>query len=201
MKHWDHVQAINLFQEGNIPLQLLALPINSRQVLQDEHIAASVWRTSDTAEFSGRRGSAAVSFAERTRRADTDNSDTGARSQCTSEASAPSTRRHQQPLDTGRRKKLAPDQLTGLMRSLLKLLDAEYHAINSHNLGVQSGTAVIENLLVRRLHALCAKVHLLMVLHDDCSDAMAAFCAALRPTQLNRIQVCAPLLVPATVLL
>lgn len=87
------------------------------------------------------------------------------------------------------------------MRSLLKLLDAEYHAINSHNLGVQSGTAIIENLLVRRLHALCAKVHLLMVLHDDCGDAMAAFCAALRSTQLNRIQVCAPLLVPATVLL
>lgn len=93
------------------------------------------------------------------------------------------------PLDTGLRKRPPPAQLSALMHQMLKLLDAEYHTINSHNLGVQSGTAVIDNLIVRRLHALCGQVHMLMVLHDDCSDAMAAFCSALRPSQLNRLQV------------
>jgi hypothetical protein len=92
-------------------------------------------------------------------------------------------------LDTGHRKSLPPAQLTSHMHSMIKLLDAEYHAITSHNLGVQSGTAVIEDLLVRRLHAICGQVHMLMVLHDDCADAMTAFCTALRASQLNRVQV------------
>ena len=75
-----------------------------------------------------------------------------------------------------------------VLRTLQQLLDKEYQYIYGHNLGVQSGTAVIEDVQVQRVRALCSRITA-MVAHDSSSaDAMVLMCKKLTPQQFNRLQ-------------
>jgi hypothetical protein len=69
------------------------------------------------------------------------------------------------------------------MHSMIKLLDAEYHAITSPDRG-QSGTAVIEDLLVS-VYAICGRVHMLV----RTMTVRTRQRSALRACQLNRVRV------------
>jgi hypothetical protein len=97
-------------------------------------------------------------------------------------------KKRKQPLDSGKRKPLASERLQKVLEELVNLLDREYHYVYNHNLGVQSGTSVIEDVQIQRGHALCSRVACLIAHDESCSEKMVTFCRSLTPVHLNHLQ-------------
>ena len=70
---------------------------------------------------------------------------------------APPREPRKQALDCGRRRAKPEDILLEVLEQLAELLRHEYHYVYNHNLGVQSGTSVIEDLQVRLQLAITTK--------------------------------------------
>ena len=65
---------------------------------------------------------------------------------------SPQLRKRTKPaLDAGKRKPSPTARMQQVLQALVQLLDREYNHVYNHNLGVQSGTNVIEDVLVRLL--------------------------------------------------
>lgn len=96
-------------------------------------------------------------------------------------------KRRRVPLDTGKRRLPPADRLAQVLRELVATVESDYQHVYGHNLGVQSGTAALEDLIVQRMHALCSRVQALAAHDAVCADALVAGCAQLAPRCLNRV--------------
>jgi hypothetical protein len=78
-------------------------------------------------------------------------------------------------------------KLKVVLGELLDLIDREYKFVYTHNLGVQSGTAVIEDLQARRMFALCNRVLFFITEYPECADSLAIACRRLDRISRNRL--------------
>jgi hypothetical protein len=88
---------------------------------------------------------------------------------------------------TGPRKQLPHKQLETLLQDFTDCLEKEHALVFGHNLGVHSGTAVIEDVIVRKLYEQCKRAVFLITNHDSCMETFFLFCERLSPAQRNRM--------------
>lgn len=69
----------------------------------------------------------------------------------------------------------------------MNVLETEHDLVFNHHLGVHSGTAVMEDLLARKLWELCNRAHTLITMKDNCMDIFLRFCESLTPEKRNRM--------------
>lgn len=88
--------------------------------------------------------------------------------------------------NTGPTKQLPDKQLLRTLEHFVEVLESE-KLVFSHNLGVHSGTAVIEDLVARKLWELCNRAHTLITMKDKCMEVFLSFCERLTAEKRNRM--------------
>lgn len=81
------------------------------------------------------------------------------------------------------------DRAERVCNELLGVLREEWKRIRTSNLGVLSGTAVVEELLMRRIQTWATELHSLCIMHETASDRLAAMGRKLPPRELQQLQV------------
>eukprot|EP00198_Chlamydomonas_reinhardtii_P014016 XP_001703353.1 predicted protein [Chlamydomonas reinhardtii] len=71
----------------------------------------------------------------------------------------------------------------------MEVLRSEWRSIKTTNLGVLSGTAVVEELLLRRISAWARELHMLAITHASASERLAALCRGMSTQELQQLQV------------
>ena len=89
--------------------------------------------------------------------------------------------------DHGATKLLPHKQLQSTLEHFVDVLETEQNLLFNHHLGVHSGTAVIEDLLVRKLWEMCNKAHAMITMKDNCMDTFLRFCEGLSTEKRNRL--------------
>lgn len=74
-----------------------------------------------------------------------------------------------------------------VLHELLTLLDEEYDSVYGHNLGVASGSAVLDDLVAARCKALCRRCTAMIAHEEACAQALLAVCKTLPALKLNRL--------------
>jgi hypothetical protein len=92
-------------------------------------------------------------------------------------------------LQTGKRRPLPVVRLRTILRQIVDIVEHSYQHIYGFNLGVQSGTAVIEDVMLQRVHALCCRVQAMISQDEACAHALVAFHKQLEPFCGNRMHV------------
>ncbi|KAG2443011.1 hypothetical protein HYH02_009427 [Chlamydomonas schloesseri] len=92
-------------------------------------------------------------------------------------------------IDCGPRKLTQAQQVERLHAQLLEMLHSEWRNIKTTNLGVLSGTAVVEELLLRRVGAWARELHMLAITHASASERLADLCRAMSTQELQQMQV------------
>jgi hypothetical protein len=92
----------------------------------------------------------------------------------------------QPPIIHGPTRPTARKQLLTVLEHFVDVLDSE-SLVFSHNLGVHSGTAVIEDLIARKLWELCNRAHTLITMKDNCMETFLKFCEHLSHDKRNRL--------------
>lgn len=72
---------------------------------------------------------------------------------------------------------------------LCTVLQKEWSSIRALNLGVKSGTGVIDDVLITQLHQLASAVHMLAVTDADASRVLVAQACKLSTQQFQNLQV------------
>lgn len=88
--------------------------------------------------------------------------------------------------NTGPTKPLPDKQMLRTLEHFVEVLESE-KLVFSHNLGVHSGTAVIEDLVARKLWELCNRAHTLITMKDKCMEVFLSFCERLTAEKRNRM--------------
>jgi hypothetical protein len=91
-------------------------------------------------------------------------------------------------MPSSKRKPSPAARMQLVLQALVSLLDKEYRFVYSHNLGVQSGTSVMEDVQVQRVRALCSRIAAMVAHESAYAEALIAVCKAMSPARLNRMQ-------------
>jgi hypothetical protein len=94
----------------------------------------------------------------------------------------PSIPHHKYKLSAAQRTQAAFSQLCTVLKK-------EWSSIRALNLGVKSGTGVIDDVLITQLHQLASAVHLLAVTDADASRLLVAQACKLSTQQFQNLQV------------
>ncbi|GLC35766.1 hypothetical protein PLESTB_000492000 [Pleodorina starrii] len=87
-------------------------------------------------------------------------------------------------------RKLTPAQLAERLHGqLTEVLRTEWRRIKSSNLGVLSGTAVVEELLLRRIQSWAGELHMLAISTCAAAERLGALCRAMDGTELQQLLV------------
>ncbi|GFR41291.1 hypothetical protein Agub_g1796, partial [Astrephomene gubernaculifera] len=92
-------------------------------------------------------------------------------------------------VDSGPRKPTQSQLCERLHAQLLEVLRTEWRSIRSSNLGVLSGTAVVEELLLRRIQSWAAELHLLAITHRSAAERLGALCRGMGAEELQQLLV------------
>lgn len=92
------------------------------------------------------------------------------------------------PLETGPHKLTEPQQVEQLFKYLLNILATEWRNIRSLNLGVKSGTGVVDELLVRKVQQCAAELHTLCISNDRAAERLAKLAQTLPRKELQQLQ-------------
>mmetsp|Transcript_8107 Transcript_8107/g.15702 ORF Transcript_8107/g.15702 Transcript_8107/m.15702 type:complete len:435 (-) Transcript_8107:152-1456(-) len=87
---------------------------------------------------------------------------------------------------TGRTRPTHGKKAEELLFDLLGLLETDWKAIRSTNLGVVSGTSVVSELMLRRVRAKAAELHMLTVSHPEASERIATLLGSNRVRCLRK---------------
>ncbi|MEW5309561.1 MAG: hypothetical protein WDW38_001442 [Sanguina aurantia] len=87
-------------------------------------------------------------------------------------------------------KKLSPAQRTQvLLDTLLRALQDEWPRIRNSNLGVLSGTAVVEDLVMRKIQAWATELHTLCITYGEAAALVGEFARRLGAAHMQQLQV------------
>ncbi|GIL43304.1 hypothetical protein Vafri_1091 [Volvox africanus] len=87
-------------------------------------------------------------------------------------------------------RKLTHSQLAGRLHGqLMDVLRTEWRRIKSSNLGVLSGTAVVEELLLRRIQSWASELHMLAISSTAAAEKLGALCRGMDGTELQQLLV------------
>jgi hypothetical protein len=89
---------------------------------------------------------------------------------------------HKYKLSAAQRTQAAFSQLSTVLKK-------EWSSIQALNLGVKSGTGVIDDVLITQLHHLASAVHMLAVTDADASRVLVSQCHNLSTQQFQNLQV------------
>ncbi|KAG2499272.1 hypothetical protein HYH03_002850 [Edaphochlamys debaryana] len=92
-------------------------------------------------------------------------------------------------IDCGPRKLTQAQQAAQLHTQLMEILRTEWKNIKTTNLGVLSGTAVVEELLLRRIQTAARELHLLAITHAPAAERLAELCRGMSVAELQQLQV------------
>mmetsp|Transcript_22826 Transcript_22826/g.58107 ORF Transcript_22826/g.58107 Transcript_22826/m.58107 type:complete len:441 (-) Transcript_22826:118-1440(-) len=91
--------------------------------------------------------------------------------------------------DTGPRK-ITPAKKTEELFQLVKdFLVQEWQCVRSLNLGVKSGTGMVDEIILRRVATWVAELHMLCISHETAADALGRLARRLNRDQLQQFQV------------
>lgn len=109
---------------------------------------------------------------------------------CSSSTSNPCSPSRRLTIDTGKRKPSPAERTETLCNEILACLRSEeWRAMRSTNLGVLSGTGVIEDLLMRRLQTQVAALHVLVLKHTSAGNQLSALGTSLTQREMQQMQV------------
>lgn len=93
------------------------------------------------------------------------------------------------PIPHSKYKPSAAKRVQSAFSQLCQVLNKEWQSIRSSNLGVQSGTGVIEDVLYSQLHQLASTVHMLAVSDAEASQVLVGMACRLSTQQFQQLQV------------
>ncbi|EFJ47116.1 hypothetical protein VOLCADRAFT_117895, partial [Volvox carteri f. nagariensis] len=103
--------------------------------------------------------------------------------------SAPSTAAVGPRVASGPRKLTHSQLAAQLHGQLTDVLRMEWRRIKTSNLGVLSGTAVVEELLLRRIRSWCSELHMLAISSPTASYKLGKLCQSMEGTELQQLLV------------